>query len=107
MNMDWENDLEENELLHFFVTDMEDGLDNTEFLRNNLRDRIIYFTKYVRDLHKGGYSYLEAIVDFCDKHDMDYDDCNKYVSPDLKGDIYLEAIKNNQIVNADIGDLTL
>ena len=105
--MQWEYDLEDNELLHFFVADMEENLETNQFLQNNLQERIIYFTKWVRNLHAGGYTYLEAIIDFCDKHDIDYEYCTKLVSPDLKSDMYMEAVKNNQIIDNSIGDLTL
>jgi hypothetical protein len=98
-------DITEDESLHFYVQDLGDSLDNTTFLGNNLQDRIMYFHRYVRDLHTGGYTYLEAIVKFCDEHDIEYEDSVKLISPDLKGEMWFEAINNNQIKNQDVGQI--
>ena len=107
INVKLDNNLDKSELLHFFVADMEDSLETNTFLQNNLQERILYFTRWIRGLHGGGYTYLEAIIDFCDKHDIEYEDCTKLISPDLKGDVYLESIKNNRIKNDNIGELSL
>jgi hypothetical protein len=80
-----------------FVDDMENTLETNEFLQNNLQDVMKIFSQYVRRLHDGGYTYVEAIIDFCDNHDLAYEDCTKYICPDLLAEVRDEAIQLKQI----------
>lgn len=79
----------------------EDEMDkNPDFLQENLQERMVYFTRWVDDLvDNGGYTYLEAIADFADKHDIEYEKTVKYISGELKQKIYQEAVKLNMIKN--------
>jgi hypothetical protein len=87
----------ENEDILTFVGDMANTLETNEFLQNNLQDVMKIFSQYVRRLHTGGYTYIEAIADFCETHDIAYEDCTKYICPDLLIDIREEAIQLKQI----------
>ena len=89
-------ELEKCEELNFFVENMAQDESN-DFLQNNQVDRLIYFHRFVRELHEGSYSYLEAIVEFGKKHDLDADMCAKLISADLRNDIYNEAIKSKML----------
>lgn len=102
-----QNSLESDEQLNFFVQDMESNLESSEFLQNNYRDRILHFTKYVENLHNGDYTYLEAILEFSKEHDLEYTDCVKLITPDLKSKIESECLINNQLKYKDIGSLEL
>lgn len=92
-----QNQLEKDEQLNFFVQDMEENLESSEFLKNSYQDRILHFHRYVRRLHEGNYTYLEAILEFAQEHDLEYTDCVKLISPDLKSEIELECSINNQL----------
>ena len=85
------------EELNFFISNLEEDLDN--ILGNNKQDRILYFTVYVRNLHDGGFTYLESIAKFCEEHDIEYEDSVKLISEDLKSDLFKEAIHLNQLKN--------
>ena len=92
-----QNQLENNEQLNFFVQDMENNLESSEFLQNSYQDRILHFHRYVRNLHNNAYTYLEAIVEFSKEHDLEYEACVKLISEDLKTDIEAECSFNNQL----------
>ena len=89
--------LTEDDELNFFMQDMENNLDSDELLLENKMERLVYFHKYVRELYDGGYSYLEAIVQFSKEHDLDLDSCTNLISDDLRQDIYNEAVKSKMI----------
>lgn len=93
--------LEEDEELNFFVENMAQD-NTTEIFHINNVDRLIYFHRFVRELHEGSYSYLEAIVEFGKMHDLDADMCAKLISADLKNDIYNEAVANRMIKSENI-----
>lgn len=101
------NPLHNDEQLNFFVQDMEEQLETSEFLKNSYQDRLLHFHKYVDKLHNGNYTYLEAILEFSKEYDLEYVDCVKLISPDLKGKIELECMINNQLKPQDIGSLGL
>ena len=42
-------------------------------------------------------TYVSAIVDFCDEHDLEFDEITKYISPSLKQKIDLEAQSNGYL----------
>lgn len=90
---------DEEGMLNFFVKDLEDTLDNIQ--GNNKQERVVYFTKWILNLHDNGYTYLEAIVNFCDSHDIDYEDSAKLISHDLKSKMYEEALQLNQLKSDD------
>lgn len=100
-------ELTADEDLNFFVYNMEITVENNLIIGNNLADRILYFVKYVRNLNAGGYTLLESIVEFCNKHDLEYDDAVKLITPELKSDIYLEAVQSNQIKDTTISNIGL
>jgi hypothetical protein len=87
----------------------EEQMQSNDFLQNNLSDRMVYFSQYVRRLHDGEYTYLEAIVEFCQSHDISYEDAIKLLSPDLKSQLEIECIKNKMIKQDDneLGSFTL
>lgn len=95
------------EQLNFFVQDMEDQLQTSEFLKNSYQDRLVHFHKYVNRLYDGNYTYLEAILEFSKEYDLEYTDCVKLISPSLHGDIERECQLNNQLKHQDIGSLGL
>lgn len=81
-----------------FTQDMEETMDKDEdFLIANRQDRIIYFQHWIEELHAGGLTYIESIVDFCDQHDVEYESITKLISESMKLKIYEEAISLNQI----------
>lgn len=100
-------ELTADEDLNFFVYNMELTVENNLVIGNNLADRILYFVKYVRNLNAGGYTLLESIVDFCNKHDLEYDDVVKLITPELKSDIYMEAVHFKLIKDATISNIGL
>lgn len=100
-------ELTEDEGLNFFVYDMELTMENNLVIGNNLVERILYFVKYVRNLNAGGYTLLESIVEFCNKHDLEYEDVVKLITPELKSDIYLEAVHSNLIKDSTITNIGL
>jgi hypothetical protein len=95
------------EQLNFFVQDMEEQLETSEFLKNSYQDRLLHFHKYVNRLHDGNYTYLEAILEFSKEYDLEYTDCVKLISPSLLGLIEMECTNNNQLKSQDIGRLGL
>jgi hypothetical protein len=95
------------EQLNFFVQDMEEQLETSEFLKNSYQDRLLHFHKYVNRLHDGNYTYLEAILEFSKEYDLEYTDCVKLISPSLLGLIEMECTSNNQLKSQDIGRLGL
>jgi hypothetical protein len=92
---DYYNSASEDVLL--FLEDLDDQMNNSEFLKNNLTERMVYFTQYVNRLHEGSYSYLEAISEFCISHDISHDDVQKLISDEMKANLYIECVKNNMI----------
>jgi hypothetical protein len=91
-----------------FLEDLEEQMDNSEFFKTNLVDRMKYFTEYVNRLHNGSYSYLEAIAEFCSSHDISHEDVQKLISHELKAQLYLECIANNMIKDDEqIGNIGL
>lgn len=68
---------------------------NLEFFDENTTERIGYFHKWVYKLHDGGFTYMEAIINFCEEHDVEYEYITKVVSPQLKQDLYDECIEFN------------
>lgn len=102
-----QNPLHNDEQLNFFVQDMEEQLETSEFLKNSYQDRLLHFHKYVDKLHNGNYTYLEAILEFSKEYDLEYADCAKLISPSLKGLIEIECTSNNQLKPQDIGTLGL
>ena len=101
------NPLHNDEQLNFFVQDMEEQLETSEFLKNSYQDRLVHFYKYVERLHNGNYTYLEAILEFSKEYDLEYEDCAKLISPSLKSLIENECMTNNQLKHEDIGSLGL
>lgn len=90
------------EALLLFAEDMENNMEkDQDFFTSNLQKRISYFNTWVENLHDGGLTYLEAIVDFCDKHDVEYENTTKLISENLKIKIYEEAASLNQIKKID------
>lgn len=90
------------EALLLFAQDMENNMEqDQDFFTSNLQKRIAYFNKWVEDLHAGGLTYIEAIVNFCDKHDVEYESTTKLISESLKVKIYEEATSLNQIKKID------
>ena len=84
--------------LMLFAQSMEDDMEkNQNFLDDNHQQRIQFFTLWVNNLHDGGLTYLEAIVDFCDKHDVEYDKVTKLITETMRQQIYDEAVSFNQI----------
>lgn len=98
---------EEDSELNFFLYDLEIQMDNNKVVGNNLQDRMVFFNKYIYNLHANGYSLLEAIVEFSKVHDIEYDTAVKLISEDLKTKIYMEAVKNNQIKDKNLPNIGL
>jgi len=43
-------------------------------------------------------SYLDAIIDICNEHNIEIDDIKKFISPAIKSKLEAEAIKLNLMV---------
>lgn len=88
--------------LMLFTQSMEDDMEkDNNFLETNFQERVLYFTRWIDSLHDGGLTYLEAIVDFCDKHDVEYENITKLITESMKMKIYDEAVSLNQVKKSD------
>jgi len=57
------------------------------------------FSKMVEStVKKKTISYLDAIIDICNEHNIEIDDIKKFISPAIKSKLEAEAIKLNLMV---------
>lgn len=68
---------------------------NPDFFEENPTEKVNYFHKWVYDLHHGGFTFMEAIVNFCNEHDVEYEYISKIISTQLKSDLEQECISFN------------
>lgn len=83
------------DLLIFLQAEENDLQKNDEFFETNYNERLLYFHQWVEKLHKGSFTYLEAIANFAEEHDIEVEKCAKYISADLKQKIYEESVALN------------
>lgn len=56
------------------------------------------FSKEIERLvEKGGYTYMEAILELCDKYDLEVESCKKLCSKSIIENFSAEAFKRNLI----------
>lgn len=51
------------------------------------------FQLEIEEMVKEGFSYLEAIVEFCEDHDMEFEDVKKLMTTNLKDKVKLDAME--------------
>ena len=51
------------------------------------------FQLKIEEMVKDGYSYLEAIVEFCDEYDLEFEDVKKLMTTNLKDKVKLDAME--------------
>ncbi len=47
----------------------------------------------IEDLVREGYSYIEAIIEFCDENDMEFEEAKKLMTTNLKDKVKLCAMQ--------------
>lgn len=82
-------------------------MESSEFLQQNSQARVLYFNQFIRSLHDGDYSYLEAIVEFAKIHDIEYEQAIKLITPDLKARIEEEAINSKMLKRENVNKIGL
>lgn len=55
------------------------------------------FQLQIEELVKSGYTYIEAIVVFCDKHDLEFEEVKKLMTANLKGKVKLCAMEEGYL----------
>lgn len=68
---------------------------NPNFFDDNPTEKVAHFHEWVYKLHNGGFTFMEAIINFCDIHDVEYEYVNKIISPQLKIDLEQECVSLN------------
>lgn len=86
--------LEQEEQLLVFAKE-ETVEPNPDFFDDNPTKKIAYFHEWVYKLHNGGFTFIEAIINFCDTHDVEYEYVTKIISSQLKSDLEQECISFN------------
>ena len=55
------------------------------------------FEQKIEELVRGGNTYIEAILEFCEEYDVDYEDVKKLMTTNLIGKVKLCAMDNGYI----------
>lgn len=55
------------------------------------------FEQKIEEIVRGGETYIEAILQFCEDYDVDYDDVKKLMTTNLTGKLKLCAMENGYI----------
>ena len=87
--------LNQEEQLLVFAQNTENMIKNLDFFDENTTEKVNYFHEWVYKLHTGGFTFMEAIVNFCDEHDVEYEFISKIISTQLKSDLEQECISFN------------
>lgn len=87
--------LEQEEQLLVFQNNEEIVDANPNFFDDNTTEKVAHFHEWVYKLHNGGFTFMEAIINFCDIHDVEYEYVNKIISAQLKTDLEQECISFN------------
>lgn len=60
------------------------------------------FTKLIEDVvQKRNVSYMDAVINVCDDHDVDLEDVRKFITPIIKDKIQAEAMHLNYLPRAN------
>lgn len=60
------------------------------------------FTKLIEDVvQKRNVSYMDAVINVCDDHDVDLEDVRKFITPIIKDKIQAEAMHLNFLPRAN------
>lgn len=51
------------------------------------------FQLKIEELVNEGYNYIEAIIEFCEENDLEFEDVKKVMSTNLKGKVKLAAMQ--------------
>jgi uncharacterized protein YdhG (YjbR/CyaY superfamily) len=51
------------------------------------------FQLQIEELVKEGYTYLEAIIQFCEENDLEFEDVKKLMTTNLKDKVKLDAMR--------------
>lgn len=55
------------------------------------------FQLQIEELVSQGYTYIEAIVQFCEEHDLEFEEVKKLMTANLKGKLKLCAMEEGYI----------
>lgn len=60
------------------------------------------FAKLIEDVvQKRNVSYMDAVINVCDDHDVDLEDVRKFITPIIKDKIQAEAMRLNFLPRAN------